>query len=56
MAVDLEHMTESQQEAYLAASIRLKRIEHGIDPDTGERRVDWNVAVDSAIKEGEVVL
>jgi hypothetical protein len=38
----MEHMTEAQHEAYLAATIRLKRIEQGIDPDTGELRLDWN--------------
>jgi hypothetical protein len=52
---DLERMTESQQQAHLAASIRLKRIEQGIDPDTGERRFDWNVAADSTSKEVQAV-
>lgn len=50
---DVENMTESQQAAYLAATVRIKRIEQGIDPDTGERRADWNVVSDLAIKEGE---
>ena len=39
---DLSYMTADQQTAYLAALIRIKRIECGIDPDNCSRREDWN--------------
>lgn len=41
MGKNLDYMSDSQAAAYLAATIRLKRIEHGADPETGERRSDW---------------
>lgn len=39
---DTSYMTVEQELAYLVALIRMKRIACGIDPNTCQRRDDWN--------------